>query len=150
MYATLLWAERGERASARACGSVAARSAHCRRQTMPRDKNVKLMLFCSHCLRSCTTFVARLDEPLLLAPNYILLFRFVPSPSRFSRAPFLPTSPLLSAPRSFLSFAPSLRRTSQRPLPETSPTFATLETFLVSSISRHCVSPRSHSFTVLH
>lgn len=93
MNATLLWAERGAR------GSVAARSAHCRRQTMPRDKNVKLMLFCSHCLRSCTTFVARLDEPLLLAPNYILLFRFAFSLSflaRAARRPFLSTSPLLS------------------------------------------------------
>jgi len=40
------------------------------------DKNVKLMLFCSHCLRRCATFAARLDEPLLLAWNYILHLRF--------------------------------------------------------------------------
>lgn len=44
---------------------------------MPYDKNVKLMLFCSHCLRRCATFAARLDEPLLLAWNYILHLRFL-------------------------------------------------------------------------
>lgn len=88
-------------------GSVAARSAYCRRQTIQRDKNVKLMLFCSHCLRSCTTFVARLDEPLLLAPNYILLFRFAfsPSPPRAPLSLSLSTSHRPSPPFS-LSFAP--------------------------------------------
>lgn len=29
---------------------------------MPDDKNVKLMLFCSHCLRRCATFATCLDD----------------------------------------------------------------------------------------
>lgn len=50
---------------------------------MPDDKNIKLMLFCSHCLRRRAMFAARPDESLLLAWNYILhlpLSRSLPGP----------------------------------------------------------------------
>jgi len=63
---------------------------HCQRQTMPHDKNVKLMLFCSHCLRRCATFAARLAEPLAIGPRL-----HPPPPASLSRPPVLlpPSAP---------------------------------------------------------
>jgi len=93
---------------------------HCQRQTMPHDKNVKLMLFCSHCLRRCATFAARLAEPLAIGPRL-----HPPPPASLSRPlVLLPPAP----PRDAI-----LRWST--PLPITSPSPAVCLSALLDAVS---------------
>lgn len=118
-----------------------ATGTHCRRQTMPDDKNVKLMLFCSHCLRRCATFATRLDEPLLLAWNYILHLRLlyhIP----YSLSLFLSTFSTDRTATDFLSF-PTCSICSLLLVVTSPPTER-----VTSSVSQYCIAPLAfvHSF----